>query len=287
MSKKEPLVSVIIPTYNSERTIEKCLEFIRNQTYKNVEVIIVDRGSEDKTVEIARKYTDKVFVVNAKERTEQKNFGLKVAKGKYVLFIDSDMYLKPNVIKECVEICERDEKVGGVCIPVKDIGKSFWVKVIAFERELYKGSGIMEAARFLKRDLVERVGGFDEDIIFLEEFTVPQKIEKLGYNVKRRCNSYIIHDFYDFSLVKYIEKKFYYGKTAWKYIDKYKYYGIKQINPFDRFKIFFTKKKFYMKPNLAIGLIILKMLEYIAAGLGYIVGKSKEKQSLENKYGNI
>jgi len=280
MAKEEPLVSVIIPTYNSERTIEKCLESIKKQTYKNIEIIIVDKGSKDKTVEIAKKYTDKVFVINAKERTEQKNFGLKVANGKYVLFIDSDMYLETNVIRECVEICENDVKVGGVCIPVKDIGKSFWVNVIAFERELYKGSGIMEAARFLRKDLVEKVGGFEEDIIFLEEFTVPQKIEKLGYNVRSRCNSYIIHDFYDFSLIKYLKKKFYYGKTAWKYLEKYKDYGLKQINPLGRFKIFFTRKEFYMRPHLAIGLIILKMLEYVSAGFGYIIGKLEKNQDL-------
>ncbi|AEF97132.1 glycosyltransferase family 2 protein [Methanotorris igneus] len=61
------LVSVIIPTYNSEKTIGICLESIKNQTYKNIEIIVVDKFSNDNTVEIAKKYTDKVFVINAKE----------------------------------------------------------------------------------------------------------------------------------------------------------------------------------------------------------------------------
>ncbi len=268
-----PLVSIIIPTYNSEKTLEKCLRSIKNQTYKNIEIIVVDKGSKDKTVEIAKKYADKVFVVNAKERSEQKNFGIKKAEGKYVCFIDSDMYLEENVIKECVDICEKDKKIGGVCIPVRDIGKSFWVKVISFERELYKGSGIIEAARFLRKDLVKKVGGFDEDVVFFEEFTLPQKIEKLGFDTKKRCKSYVVHDFHDFNFLNYLKKKYYYGKTAWKYVKKYKEYGSRQISPLRRFGLFFRNKKFYSKPLLALGVIILKSLEYLVAGMGYIVGK--------------
>jgi len=272
---ENPLVSVIVPTKNSSRTLEKCLKSIKNQTYKNIEIIVVDNNSTDNTKEIAKRYTDKVFNVGP-ERTAQKNFGIKVANGKYLLFIDSDMYLEENVIKECVEICEKNKKIGGVCIPVRDIGKSFWVKVISFERELYKGSGIIEAARFLRKDLVEKVGGFDEDVVFFEEFTVPQKIEKLGFKTKERCDSYVIHDFYDFSLFKYLKKKFYYGKSAWKYVEKYKDYGSKQISPIERFGLFFKNKKFYSKPLLALGVLTLKSLEYMSAGLGFLVGKVRK-----------
>jgi len=71
------LVSVIISTYNSEKFIESCLQSIRKQTYKNIEIIVVDKGSKDHTISIARKYTDKVFVIPAKGRSEQKNFGAK------------------------------------------------------------------------------------------------------------------------------------------------------------------------------------------------------------------
>jgi probable beta-1,3-galactosyltransferase len=58
---KNPLVSVIIPTYNSSRTLEKCLKSIKNQTYKNIEIIVVDNNSIDNTKEIAKKYTGKVY----------------------------------------------------------------------------------------------------------------------------------------------------------------------------------------------------------------------------------
>jgi len=83
--KDKPLVSIIIPTYNSEKTLAKCLESIKNQTYRNIEVIIVDRFSKDSTIEIARKYKVRVLQFNC-ERAKAKNFGLRNAKGKYVFF---------------------------------------------------------------------------------------------------------------------------------------------------------------------------------------------------------
>jgi cellulose synthase/poly-beta-1,6-N-acetylglucosamine synthase-like glycosyltransferase len=56
-----PLVSIIIPTRNSARTLEKCLESIKHQTYSNIEVIVVDNFSDDETIEIAKKYTEKTY----------------------------------------------------------------------------------------------------------------------------------------------------------------------------------------------------------------------------------
>jgi len=132
--KKEgyPLVSIVIPTFNSEKTIGKCLESIRDQTYKNVEIIVVDKFSEDKTVEIAKSYGARI-IQDYGERARAKNIGLKHAKGKYVLFVDSDMELSKNVAKECVELMEKDNKIGGIIIPEISVGNGFWVKVRDFE----------------------------------------------------------------------------------------------------------------------------------------------------------
>jgi len=270
----KPLVSVIIPTFNSEGTIGKCLESIKNQTYKNVEIIVVDKNSNDKTVEIAKRYGVRVFVVDAKERSEQKNFGARKAKGKYILFVDSDMELTPKVVEECyVKI--NSKNVGGVIIPERSIGNSFWVKVRDFERSFYNGTEI-ESARFFKASLVKRVGGFDEDMVFFEESTLPQKIERLGYNVKVRINSEILHYEENFSLFKWLKKKYYYGKTAFTYRKKYRKYANKQTSLFYRFSIFLSNKKFYSKPMLALGVICLKKLEFFSAGLGFLVSKVRK-----------
>ncbi|WP_087036150.1 glycosyltransferase family 2 protein [Thermococcus litoralis] len=271
MKDNLPLVSVIIPTYNSEKTIRRCLESIKNQTYKNVEIIVVDNFSEDKTVEICKEYNASIIKVKG-ERTKAKNIGLKNANGKYVLFVDSDMELTPNVIEECVMLIESDPKIGGIIIPERSVGNSYWVRVRDFERSFYAGTEI-ESARFFRRDLALQVGGFDEDVVFFEESTLPQKIEKLGFNVKVRIDPYIIHHEENFSLIKWLKKKYYYGKTARRYKSKYAEYGSKQISMVYRFGLFLKSRRFWSKPQLAFGVIVLKGLEYLAGGMGYLFSK--------------
>jgi glycosyltransferase involved in cell wall biosynthesis len=270
----KPLVSVIIPTYNSQRTIGICLRSIREQTYANIEILVMDKNSNDRTEEIAESYKTKVLKLNS-ERTEAKNLGLTKATGKYVCFIDSDMELSKTVIEECVTLIGKDEKIGGMIIPEKSIGVSFWVKVRDFERSFYTGTEI-ESARFFRKDLVEKVNGFDEEVILFEESTLSQKIETLGYNVKSRIKAEILHREDDFSLWKGLKKKFYYGKTAFKYKEKFGERAHRQMSIFYRFSIFLKNKRFYFKPLLALGVIVLKLLEYFSAGLGYLASNVKK-----------
>lgn len=260
-----PLVSVIIPTYNSGRTLEKCLRSIMRQTYRNVEVIIVDRYSSDNTIKIAKKYRTKIYQVKY-ERAKAKNTGLKMARGRYVLFIDSDMELTPTVIDECVNLIGEDEKIGGIVIPERSVGAKFWVQVRDFERRMYSGTYI-ESARFFVRDLAIRVGGFDEDIVFYEENTLPQKISKFGYKVNARIKAHIIHHEENFELKRFFFKKYYYSKSAWKFKKRY---NSPQTSLSYRLRIFLQNKKYLsMQPLLTLGLIILKTLEFLAFILAY------------------
>ena len=220
--KDSYLVSVVIPTYDSEKTLAKCLESIRNQTYKNVEIIIVDNFSTDKTTEIARAHGANVIDIEA-IRSKARNIGIWKSKGYFILSLDSDMELTKKVIEKCINLICSDAKIGGVVIPERSIGRSFWVKIRDFERSFYAGSEI-ESARFFMRDLVLKVGGFDEDVIFFEESTLPQKIEKSGYKTIR-IKDRILHHEDDFHLLKWLKKKYYYGKTAWKYKARYSKYG--------------------------------------------------------------
>ena len=268
---REPLVSIVIPTLNSEKTLPLTLESIKKQTYKNIEVIVVDSYSRDNTVKIAKKYGARVIQIYG-ERARAKNEGLRSSKGKYVLFIDSDMELTPRVVEECVEVAETGPNVVGVVIPEKSVGTSYWVKVRDFERSFYAKT-FVESPRFFRRDVALQVGGFDEDIVFYEEATLPIKLEKLGYNVRARINSYIIHHEESFSLLWWLKKKYYYGKTVKLYKSRYKGYSSMQISPVYRFGLFFKNKRFWKKPSLAIGVIILKILEYLATGLGYVVSQ--------------
>ncbi|MDY6866123.1 MAG: glycosyltransferase [Halobacteriota archaeon] len=93
-----PLVSIIIPTLNSEGTVDACLESIKNQSYGNVEVVVVDGFSGDGTGKIAERYDAKVIESDAK-RSRARNIGVKEAKGEFILSLDSDMELTGRVVE--------------------------------------------------------------------------------------------------------------------------------------------------------------------------------------------
>ena len=274
-----PKVSIIVPTHNSERTLARCLESIRNQTYKNIELIVTDELSKDRTVEIARRYADRVCVTEAKERSAQKNLGIKVSTGEFICFIDSDMELTPTVIEECVERIAIEERVSGVIIPERSVGASFWVNVRDFERSFYAGS-LVESARFFRRDLVELVGGFDEGVIFFEESVLPQKIESQGYIVTARVMSEILHHEEGFSLWQHLRKRYYYGKTTREYREKSPEYFRQQYGLRYRVQLFVKNDRFRRRPLLGMSVLLMKALELSFNELGALsVRLSRDKRS--------
>lgn len=99
-------ISVIVPVYNMEQYIEKCLKSIINQTYKNIELIIINDGSTDNSEEIIIKYKNKFPNIIRPYKQENKglaaarNFGIKKAKGEYICFLDSDDYIDVNLFSK-------------------------------------------------------------------------------------------------------------------------------------------------------------------------------------------
>ncbi len=143
---RHPLVSVIIPTKNSERTIRPCLESVCAQTYRNFEIVVVDNFSSDATVQIAKEYADLVLLAGP-ERTSQVKLGAANSKGDFIYKIDSDFVLEPSVLEKAVRVA-LDERAVGVVIPNLSYPKiSFWSEVRFIERLSYVGSKQIEAAR--------------------------------------------------------------------------------------------------------------------------------------------
>ncbi len=119
MENKEILVSVIIPVYNAALFLEQCLNSVINQTLKDIEIICVDDGSTDNSVEIVERYMKvdnriKLFKQSNKGAGAARNYGLKFAKGKYVHFLDSDDWLDVSAYEKTVNIIE--EAQGDICV---------------------------------------------------------------------------------------------------------------------------------------------------------------------------
>ena len=100
----DELISIIIPVYNVESYLQKCLDSIINQTYKNIEIIIIDDGSTDKSFEICDNYKlldNRIEVVHKQNGglSDARNYGLEIATGQYISFVDSDDVIHPQMIE--------------------------------------------------------------------------------------------------------------------------------------------------------------------------------------------
>lgn len=109
MNKK---VSIIIPVYNNENTIVRCLDSVINQTYKNIEIIVINDGSTDNSKRIVEKYIDKIiFIDNSNHGVSfSRNIGLSKSTGEYITFLDADDWLEEYMIEKLVK-CKENNKV--------------------------------------------------------------------------------------------------------------------------------------------------------------------------------
>ena len=262
-----PLVSVIIPTKNSERTIRACLESVRAQTYRNFEIVVVDNFSTDSTTRIAKEYADVVLLAGP-ERTSQVKQGAANSKGDFIYKIDSDFVLEPFVLEKAVKVA-LDEKAVGVIIPNLSYPKiSFWSEVRFFERLSYVGSKQIEAARFIRRDAYDRVGGHDGTLVAYEEHDLHNRVSRLG-KIVRIEDASEWHLGEPKHLADIVTTNWYYGKTAIRYIRRYPHIAPAQVLPVRR-SLFNQRKVFLHRPKLLLGLALYEIAKYFSGFLGLI-----------------
>lgn len=271
------LVSIVVPTKNSARTLDNCLISLSKQTYKDIEIVLVDNHSTDDTKEIAKRYTPHVYT-KGPERSYQRNFAVRKARGKYICIIDSDMNLEPDVIKQCVEQIESAKDIVGVIIPEESFGTGFWAQCKKLERSFYVSVPYMEAARFFYRKDFNDVGGYDVKMVSGEDWDLSQRIEAKGKFT--RTKAYIHHDEGKISLLKTIQKKLYYAKCFASYTsnssDQKKV--SQQTSIFGRYKLFFSHpKKLFHNPILGLGMLFMKTCEFGFGGIGYLLARHTKR----------
>ncbi|MFC1711120.1 glycosyltransferase [Patescibacteria group bacterium] len=278
--KSTILVSIVIATKNEEKNIENCLKSIKKQTYpqNKIEIIVVDNNSQDKTVQIAKKFTKNVYMFGP-ERSSQRNFGMfKKSKGKYVMFLDADMSLDVKTIAKAVQKMNSDKLVA-LYIPEVIIGDSFWSRVKNFERSFYDQT-VIDGLRFFKKNAFKKVGGFDEKLIACEDWDLDKRIIKLGKIgiLKREGNEVIFHHDNDFNVKRYLLKKNYYSKSFQKYINKWgkndKDIKLQFGFWYRYFRVFLENgkwKRFLSKPLYVLGFYLLKFW----VGIFYLFSKLK------------
>jgi len=273
----KPLVSIIITTKNEAVNIGACINSIQKQSYENIEILVIDNNSSDATKEISKRAGVLVYD-KGPERSVQRNFGAKIAKGQYVLFIDADMILLAKIVEECVRVIDQSivdkKELIALVIPEISIGTGFWAQCKALERSFYVGVSWIEAARFYKKEAFNKLGGYDETLTGPEDFDIHQRLRDLyGNRAIGRISLLIHHNEGNLSLWKVMKKKFYYARNLKRYAKKVsnKGYYKKQADLFARYKIFF-KNPFllFRNPCIGLGMLILKTAEFGAGFSGYI-----------------
>lgn len=296
------LVSVVVTTKNEENNIENCLQSVKEQTWENIETIVVDNNSVDATRDLAEKYTKKIYILGP-ERSKQRNFGMiEKAQGEYVIYIDADMILSPILIESCVNFIKKT-KSKALHIEEIVLGKNYLSTVRRFERGFYSGT-VIDGARFFHQPTFVKSGGFDENLFVKgsgEDWDIDKlvknygainllpfysKFEKKKWSMQNFIEdlgvlhdpkfSGIYHNESEFKLWPYIKKKSYYSSGFDGYIHKWGENDPdirKQFGLIYRYWTVFTEngkwKRLIAKPLLVIGMYFLRVL----VGFVYLLRK--------------
>jgi len=203
-AQRFPLISILIPAYNEEKVIEKTIESALEIDYPKKEVIIIDDGSTDKTLLIARRFQrDNVKVLHKENsgKATALNYGINFAKGEILTILDADTIAGKNSLKEIVKVFENSSNVGGVAGNVKVRNKTNWltwcqaleyVSGLQIARRAFDMFGAITivpgAMGAFKTNILKDTGGYDKDTI-VEDFDATIKVLKSGQIIKGTTKS--------------------------------------------------------------------------------------------------
>jgi len=188
----QPLVSIIIPTYNRAELVTQAVESVLDQTYRKIELIVVDDGSTDKTHELLRKYEGSMTYIylERSERSKARNEGFKCSKGDYIAFLDSDDLWLSTKIEKQVQILHEKADVGIVYTDVElihveggsHIGNILWdepVREVLYEDLMTHNviTGSLSSV-MMRRECLERVGLFDESMNTCEDLDIYRRLAR-------------------------------------------------------------------------------------------------------------
>ncbi len=268
------LVSVVVTTLNSERTIASCLKSVCAQSYPAVELIVVDNHSVDRTADIARNFTSRVMVAGP-ERSEQRNLGIAQASGYFVLIIDSDMVLEPEVVSRCVDLWSFGACI--IAIPEVSFGVGYWAQCKALERSCYTEDLLIAAARFYERGVLTQIGGYDTALHAGEDWDLSIRAEAL--RPLRIADTKIMHDEGDLQLALILRKKFYYGTSMSAFLRKHGDEARRRLSPF-RSSLFRGSGRLARTPLIGAGVVLMKSLEMLFGFLGMAAGGKRSPKDV-------
>ena len=205
----QPLVSIIIVNFSGKILLENCLKSLKNITYKNYEIILVDNNSNDDSVEFVRNNYPEITIIELPKNygfVRPNNLGAQKAKGQYIFFLNNDTEVTPTFLENLVKVLDNNEKIG-ICQSlllkpdnsvdssgdfINSLGIPFSSKErITNQRKILSAKG---AALMIRKNLFEKLGMFDEQFVFsFEDVDLGWRSWIYGYEVVLVPNSIVYH----------------------------------------------------------------------------------------------
>lgn len=266
----EPCVTVSIPTMNSGQFIGRCLEAIGSQTYKQIEINVIDGGSSDETVNIAKEHGVEEILTYSGGLLGARELGARIAHGSIVVLLDSDQILEPDAIERAVKMLGDHDML----VLEEDVysNKTFIEKLFHYDRMLihsvkdfspytgvmlprvYEKQLLRDAFSAMPGQALEKIGGQDHAIIYYEAWKISRRVELVLAAVKHIEPDNIIT----------VWRKFY----RWGYTSKDAHLGEYKelIQKKERFRKGMFKPGLFIASLGSVFLLVIKGVPY-AAGL--------------------
>ncbi|HHV97617.1 MAG TPA: glycosyltransferase [Clostridiaceae bacterium] len=183
------LISVIVPIYNAEKYLPQCIESILSQTYKNLEIILINDGSTDNSLSICNYYKsldNRIIVIDKPNEgvSATRNLGIKLAKGDYISFVDGDDYIEPNMYEVLLTQIENDKSQ--LCAMISYTINSFEKYKSGYENKVINGNEALKHLLLLRfptsvwaylysKDIIKNQY-FNSEIHFFEDFEFNYRI---------------------------------------------------------------------------------------------------------------
>jgi glycosyltransferase involved in cell wall biosynthesis len=197
-------ISIIIPTYNSSAYVEDAINCVLNQSYKNIEIIVIDDGSTDNTEEILQKYSDDKKILYIKKKNggpaSARNIGLKIASGEYIALLDADDIWDKDKLTKQISFLENGnfDLVHTNRFFIDDATKKEWISYTPYTtKHLIRENFIINSSVLLKTNILKQ-NLFKEDRAFfaIEDYDLWLRLAFKGYkfgHLERKLTGYRIH----------------------------------------------------------------------------------------------
>ncbi len=184
----EPLVSIIIPTYNYGEYLSEAIESALVQTYRNIEILIVDDGSTDNTKSVVEKYPSVKYVYQEHSGVAHAmNVGVSLTKGDLFICLGADDMLHPEFVHKCTKVMLENQRIGFVWTATREFGESNKVRIPRFlyhRFSVFRGTGGQLGTALIRRKAFEEVGGYDEMLPAFEDWDLAIRMYRKGWKGK-------------------------------------------------------------------------------------------------------